>query len=262
VERYYYLAFEDAEEQFREHLQEDGSPAAWEEMAAEQKVFKPIDKGEEKVTKVAEILPTKTDLETRWPGVLTDYETYRQRYEEQETLVIPPGWKTFSNSGGRKWDEKSEHKLKRASKIKEQLYIGILCAVLLAGALFILLRTMSRTMKGDSEGYYPPGGPFIPFGDMRKIDARKWDTKGLAYLYYDEGEKEKKTKIDGMVYGQFKKEEGEPAQKLYDRILANFRGEVIELVSEENEEESSSGEDREQDQGVAKTDKPAHDSAE
>jgi hypothetical protein len=230
-------------------------------MASEQKVFQPIDEGEEKVEKIAEIVPASTDLDTRWPEILTNYESYRQLFDAQEALVVPPAWKTFSNSGGRKWDEKSEHKLKKASKIDEQLYIGIVCLVLLLGALFILFRTMSRTMKVDSEGYYPPGGPFIPFGDMRKIDARKWDTKGLAYLYYEAAGNEKKTKIDGMVYGQFKKEEGEPAQKLYDRILANFRGEVIELVPEEGED-SSSDDKPGKESKLDESEKSAHDSAE
>ena len=70
---------------------------------------------------------------------------------------------------------------------------------------------------------------------MKRLDTRKWDTKGLATVTYEKDGKEKKAKIDGMVYGQFKKEEGAPAEALYQQVLANFKGEIIEFVSEKEE---------------------------
>jgi hypothetical protein len=41
-----------------------------------------------------------------------------------------------------------------------------------------------------------------------------------------------------MVYGQFKEEEGAPADALFQRILENFEGELIELVDENENEET------------------------
>lgn len=236
VERFYHLAFDEAEERFRDHLEDGKSAAEWESFAQDQLVFKAIENSEEKVTEPAKVLPTGTDLTTTWPSILTDYATYSQFYEDEAELVSAPGWKTYTNSDGRKWKEKSDKKLKSFPKIQEQLYIGILCLALLLAALFVLLRTLRRSLKVDAEGYHTPNGKFIPFGQIRKIDARKWDTKGLAYLYYEDNGQEKKTKLDGMVYGQFKKEEGEPAQKLYEQILANFQGELIELVPEDDDD--------------------------
>ena len=92
-------------------------------------------------------------------------------------------------------------------------------------------------MKVNSRGYYPPGGDVIPFEKIIRLDKRKWETKGLATLTYLDGEEEKKTKIDGMVYGQFKSEEGAPAESLFQKVLSKFQGELIELVEEEDEEE-------------------------
>ncbi|WP_411845312.1 hypothetical protein AAFN60_16335 [Roseibacillus persicicus] len=236
VERYHFLAFEQAKEDFAKHLEEGKSPAEWEEYASTQKIFRPVDKDGEKVEEVAPTVPADTDFEKTWPDILADFETYSPLYEQGKNIASPPGWKEFSNSGGRKWDEKSADQLKSEAKIKEQLYIGIFCTVLFVLALFFFLRTLGRSMKVDSAGFTAPGGKLIPYGDIKRIDARKWDTKGLAYLYYNDGGSEKKAKVDGMVYGQFKKEEGEPAQKLYDRILSNFHGELIELAPEEDEE--------------------------
>ncbi|MBK1833995.1 hypothetical protein [Roseibacillus ishigakijimensis] len=238
VQRFYYLAFEQAKEDFAEHEQLGKSAAEWEAYASAQKVFQPIDKNGEKVEKVAPVVPAETDLATTWPEILADYETYQPLYEAGKNIAAPPGWKKFTNSGGRAWEDKAPDELKSERKIKEQLYIGILCTILLLVAIFFLLRTLGRTMRVTGEGYIPPGGKLIPFSAIKRIDARKWDTKGLATLYYERDGKEQKSKVDGMVYGQFKKEEGEPAQRLYERILENFDGELIELAPDEEDEET------------------------
>jgi hypothetical protein len=69
---------------------------------------------------------------------------------------------------------------------------------------------------------------------MLRIDKRNWDTKGLALIYYKDGDTEKKAKIDGMVYGQFKEEDGAPAERLFCYLMDHFKGEVIEYVDEDS----------------------------
>ena len=234
VERYYYLAFEAAEKSFKEHLENEGTPEEWQEMAAQQLVFIPHETAEDNVEKVEPTVPADTDLDTLWPEILVDFEGYSALYAKEEPFNTPPGWKDFSNSDGRKWGEKTD-KLKGEKKIKEQLYIGVLCLALTLIALVILFRTLSGTLRVDEEGLYPPRGSLIPYASMKRLDTRKWDTKGLATVTYEKEGKEKKAKIDGMVYGQFKKEEGAPAEALYQQVLANFKGEIIEFVSEKEE---------------------------
>ena len=133
------------------------------------------------------------------------------------------------------WEAVEDAKSKR--KINEQIWAALVCFLLTGITLFFLIRTKGRVMKVDDEGFYPPGGGLIPFADITKLDKRKWETKGLATLTYKSGEEEKKAKIDGMVYGQFKEEEGAPAEALFQKVLANFEGELIELVDEDEEEE-------------------------
>ena len=103
-------------------------------------------------------------------------------------------------------------------------------------------------MKVSEQGYYPPGGDLIPFENMLTLDKRKWETKGLATLTYKDGDGEKKAKIDGMIYGQFKEEEGAPAEAFFQKVLAGFEGELIELIVEKDEEED------EADQSIGKKD--------
>jgi len=80
---------------------------------------------------------------------------------------------------------------------------------------------------------------------------RKWETKGLATLVYETDGKENKAKIDGMVYGQFKEEEGAPAEALFQKVLENFEGELIELVDENENEEANDIDSEGDDEGAS-----------
>lgn len=72
------------------------------------------------------------------------------------------------------------------------------------------------------------------------MDLRKWDRKGLAFAWTKGGDaSERKIRIDGLTYGGFKKEDGEPAEKLMQAIKAGFSGELIEYEAEEDSAEAS-----------------------
>ena len=177
------------------------------------------------------IYPEDTDFQEKWPKILADKEAMDK--ESDEGL-----WKIYSGERGWPQTIDLEEDPKLAYKIKEQLYASIVCFCLAAVAIFFLIRTKGRRMCVDTEVYYAPGGAEIPFSEMIEIDKRKWETKGLATIKYkDSSGKEQKAKVDGMVYGQFKEEEGAPAEALFQRILANFDGELIELVVEDDEED-------------------------
>lgn len=174
------------------------------------------------------IYPPDTDLKEKWPAILS---TMSGNGNDEEL------WKEFSGEKG--WPQKIDaaEDFMPAYKIGHQLIASLVCFALAAIALFFLFRTKGRIMKADDQGYYPPGGKLIPYGDLKVLDKRKWETKGLATLTYSDGGEEKKARIDGMVYGQFKEEDGAPAEALFQKVLANFEGELIELVIDEDEDE-------------------------
>ncbi|MGE9268536.1 MAG: hypothetical protein ACQKBY_10600 [Verrucomicrobiales bacterium] len=179
------------------------------------------------------LLPAGTEREQPWPEILG--ETERMEKEGWDVLWREyagerPGWPEHLEIGEGYYTGK---------KVREQLYFGILCGALALGALFVFLRTRGRTMKVDDEAFEAAGGPRIPFSAMTKIDKRKWETKGLATIYYEGVEGQSgKAKVDGMVYGQFKEEEGAPAEALFQRILTHFSGDLIELSLEDEEDEA------------------------
>jgi hypothetical protein len=67
------------------------------------------------------------------------------------------------------------------------------------------------------------------------VDKRKWEHKGLAYAWYrTQGGAEKREVFDDLKYAG--------ADKVLERLLARFSGELIEKVSETAGSESTSTE--------------------
>lgn len=172
------------------------------------------------------ILPKGTDLKMPWPAILIDgYGLMKDKGGQNGANDL---WNDYTREKG--WDsETAEHPMD-AGKIRDQFIAAGVTLTLIAGCLFILIRTLRRTIKADHEALYTQDGRKIMYSEMTRIDKRKWDTKGLALVYYQEGGEEKKAKIDGMVYGQFKEEDGAPAEKLFSRVMENFKGEVLEYI--------------------------------
>lgn len=229
--------FKKAGIEFQKMAAEDGfSEEQWKSHAASQKCQFPED--------AAEIMPKDADLEMPWPeSIVNGYALMKEKGGQNGAIKL---WEEYSAS--RKWSsEPAEHPMD-AGKIREQFIAAGVAGLLIAVTLFFLFRTMRRSIKADNDALYTQEGHRIAYSDMVRIDKRKWDTKGLALVYYNDGGEEKKAKIDGMVYGQFKEEEGAPAEKLFAYVMERFKGEVIEYVEEEEEEQDepieSSGEDK------------------
>lgn len=226
---YTYKAFEKAEDQF---AGKEWSAEEWEQEASSQKIFPDPNT----------ILPAGVSHDAKWPSVLADYEVYSKAVAEEGSKAIPPLWASYTDKRG--WSSSIPKKSYDVGKVQEQLYFGIGSGVLLLVTIFFLVRTSRRSMKVDGDSYYAPGGEVVSFDTIRRIDIRKWKTKGIAYLFScpaadtphadpDQASLQK-VKVDGMVYGQFREEDGAPAEALFQRILQNFQGELIELEDEEH----------------------------
>ncbi len=92
--------------------------------------------------------------------------------------------------------------------------------------LYFYIRTTRGVLRADDTSFSTAGGQHVPFASAFRIDRRKWDHKGLAYVYYkDDKGGEKRAVIDDLVFGG--------AVKVLERLQANFKGEVIDLESKE-----------------------------
>jgi len=210
---YLHKTFEQASNEFS-RLNSEGTLGAdeWREFAAEQLVCFPKDRS---------VLPEDLELPMPWPEILRDYE--RMKPLQWKSL-----WLEYSGANG--LDSQPPEQPYPANKIREQWVVFWICLALTLTTLFFLLRTLGRSIRANADALTTQTGKRVPYPDLRALDLRKWETKGLAFLDYDGDSGKGRIRIDGLTYGGFKKEEGEPAERLMQRIRANFSGELLEYA--------------------------------
>ena len=105
-----------------------------------------------------------------------------------------------------------------------------ICIGLTLVAIFIFLRTISRRIDGDDEGVRSQQGKKISYGSMKRLDLRKWASKGLAFIDYEDESGQGKIRIDGLTYGGFNLAQDEPAERLMKLIRSKFSGEIVDYA--------------------------------
>ena len=219
---YTWKGFEDASNQFTAR-QSEMSPAQWQAYAAEQEIALPEDRS---------ILPVGTPERIAWPEILGDFDAMKAGAENPRSQLFDP----YREAVGMKTKVPEHDHI--AQKIFEQWVVFWICLVLALGALVVLVRTITRSIKLENQILYPAGGGAVPLSKITRVDMRRWKGKGLAFAWApDDKGGERKIRIDGLTYGGFKPEEGQPAEKLMEGILAGFSGELIDYESSEETSE-------------------------
>ncbi len=206
--------FQTASKRFEEmNKSGDLTPAAWQKFAESQKVAFPEDRS---------VLPADLALPMAWPAVLHDFDKMKPL---QWNLL----WRDYTLQRG--MDSEVADEPFDAKKIREQWIVFGICSLLAATAAFFLLRTLGRAISVDAEAITTQRGKRVPFTDLKTLDLRKWETKGLAFVDYDGASGKGRIRIDGLTYGGFKKENDQPAERLMQRIRQSFSGEIIEYAA-------------------------------
>ncbi len=219
MEFYLHATFQKATSEFA-RLDSDGklTPAEWKEFVAEQSVTLPDD---------PTVVPTDVKKPMPWPEILADFEKVKPL---QHNIL----WQEYSGENQMS-DKPPEHPFD-AKKIREQIIVFYICLALALITLFFLVRTSRRSIRADDEGIVTVKGTRVPYADMRTLDLRKWDTKGIAIIDHEGPSGKARARIDGLTYGGFKKEHDEPAERLMRKIRANFTGELIEYTTATEDE--------------------------
>ena len=213
LEYYLHATFKKASETFSDKNSEgDLTAEEWKQYASEQTVKFPEDKN---------ILPADIELPMKWPEILTNYD----RMKPLQPHLL---WQEYS--GENEMSNKVKEKPFDAGKIREQIIVFYICIALSLITLFFLVRTSRRSVVAGGDGIITAKGESIPYTTMKTLDLRKWDTKGIAFVEYEANGAGKRARIDGLTYGGFKKENGEPAEELMRKIREKFSGEIIEYT--------------------------------
>ena len=137
----------------------------------------------------------------------------------------PPKWLQYAAING--WPEKPKRYTQK--EVDEQLWwgIGTISIGLVAGIVLLLNR--GKVLRCETDHWITPEGGKVCFADVVRVDTRKWDAKGLAYVWFQQGGagKERRAVIDDLKFGG--------ADRVLKRLLAGFEGELIEKVPDERE---------------------------
>lgn len=216
---YTWKSFDSAASTFSNKM-ESMDPEAWREYASNQQIKLPDDRS---------ILPADTPESIPWPEILRDYEAMEKGLTNPKKLLFD----VYRDQAGMTYAA-PEQPLS-ARKIFEQWVVFWICLVLFLITLLFLLRTLTRKVALEGDTLYPASGKPLRIADLVRLDLRLWDRKGLAFAWASqENGQERKIRIDGLTYGGFKHEHGQPAEKLMQALKAKFSGELIEYVEEDD----------------------------
>lgn len=145
-----------------------------------------------------------------------------------------PKWVPYAAVNG--WPEKPKRFTQK--EIDEQWWWGMGMIIISVAVGVAVLVSCRRTLSAGSDHLVTPNGVTIRFEEVYRVDKRKWDNKGLAYLWYRPGGQGsgKKAVIDDLKFGG--------ADEVLRRVLEGFRGELIEKVEEDEGESGGSDAER------------------
>jgi hypothetical protein len=131
----------------------------------------------------------------------------------------PPRWVSYAAQNG--WEE--DPKLYSQREIDEQFWFAYGCMAAALITVAVLLKNRGKVLRGESDHWVTPEGVKILYSDVFRVDKRKWEHKGLAYAWHRSDGSEKRAVIDDLKFGG--------ADKVLERLLVRFSGELIEKVS-------------------------------
>lgn len=125
----------------------------------------------------------------------------------------------------------AEHAYDTAA-IREQWLAGSVCMLISAVIVFLMLRTRGRVMALEGDQVTAAGQQFS-ISDISRLDLRQWGKgyKGVAYATVND----RKVRMDGMTYGGFDPDNGQPAEQFMQALLARYKGEILEYEQKDSQ---------------------------
>ncbi|WP_395750224.1 hypothetical protein [Prosthecobacter sp.] len=140
-----------------------------------------------------------------------------------------PRWSSYAAKKG--WPEETTHYT--AEEIAGQFHWAYGCFAVGLIPLVMMLMNRKKVLRGEADFWVTPEGVQIPYAEVFRVDKRKWEVKALAYAWYrKDGAAARRAVFDDLKFAG--------ADKILDRLLSRFSGELIEKVIEPAPAESAS----------------------
>lgn len=163
-----------------------------------------------------------------YPGKIEAREAFNELKAEH-----PEDWKDKWEDVAKDndWDPTKEPEEKSKGDITTQ-WIQFAVVFPIGSYCLISVLIWSRKYIGaDDTKLYANGGIEVPFDQITRIDAARWENKGIARVYYDLGSGENNILIDDFKYDR------PPAMAIFNRIKDAVDAEKIEGLSDEADDD-------------------------
>ena len=175
----------------------------------------------------AELKQYAKDKKSAMQGGMDGLNQFEGCYNSFAAATAKRDWAVYGvvSSGQQGWEVKNP-KFHSASEIKGQIIIAFCLWVSAFCILINALINSRRVLIADEDKLISEKGAIISFQSIYRIDTRKWAKKGLAYVFYDEGDASKKRAvIDDLKFVG--------ADLILDLLKDRISGEIIEVVDAE-----------------------------
>lgn len=130
-----------------------------------------------------------------------------QAFEEHEKTG---DWAQYAAARG--WTTKKPEKFYKQSDIVTQYTLGGVSCIAGVILLSYWYTQRKRVLRTDEEAIYTPAGTRVPFASVVGIGKKKWDSKGIATVRFEERGRQGQFLVDDYKF------ETEPARQILQEI--------------------------------------------
>lgn len=139
-------------------------------------------------------------------------------------------WPKVATENG--WDPTKEPEEKSKGDITTQWLQFAIVFPIGSYCLFSVLVWSRKYIGVDENTLYANGGVEVPFDQITRIDAARWENKGIARVYYDIGSGESNVLIDDFKFERL------PTDAIFSRIKDAVDDDRIEGLSDADDTEA------------------------
>jgi hypothetical protein len=130
----------------------------------------------------------------RWPA-----QTVRAlKYKEFKDDGRISEWPEFAREQG--WPTTHPGDPKTTADLQGQFIMAAVCGVLSLLAFIVVLRSRGQWIEAGKTGLTSSWGQSLDYDSVVSLDKKNWDKKGIARLYYLDGERRRRFVIDDFKF--------------------------------------------------------------